>query len=111
MSSNRNLYSVTDQYRTTWYDGDMLHREDGPAIINTDGSKLWYYNDHLHRNDGPASTHPDGDEMWFTHGKLHRLDGPAVIFGGIKEWWINDEQINCSSQEEFEKILKLKIFW
>lgn len=42
---------------------------------------------------------------------VHRLDGPAAIFlNGKLEWWIDGEKINCSSQLEFEKILKLKVF-
>ena len=31
-----------------------LHREDGPAIEDSDGDKYWYLNDKLHREDGPA---------------------------------------------------------
>ena len=27
-----------------WYKDGELHREDGPSIIYTDGSKLWYIN-------------------------------------------------------------------
>lgn len=30
------------------------HRENGPAIIDYDGSEQWYLNDQLHRLDGPA---------------------------------------------------------
>ena len=28
-----------------WYRNDMLHREDGPAVINADGSQEWWVND------------------------------------------------------------------
>jgi hypothetical protein len=43
---------------------------------------------------------------------LHREDGPAVeYFSGDKEWWINGERLNCTSQEEFEKLMKLRVFW
>lgn len=51
---------------------------------------------------------------------LHKEDGPAVIFdkeyiewyGENKkyQWWYMGEQIECSSQEEFERLLKLKAF-
>lgn len=26
-----------------WYVGGILHREDGPAIIHSDGKEFWYY--------------------------------------------------------------------
>ena len=32
-----------------------LHREDGPAVIYTDGSKEWWIRGNLHREDGPAA--------------------------------------------------------
>jgi hypothetical protein len=42
----------------------------------------------------------------------HRLGGPAVeSLNGYKQWWYEGENINCSSQKEFERILKLKLFW
>jgi hypothetical protein len=31
--------------------------------------------------------------------------------GGYKEWYYEGEEINCKSQEEFERIIKLKLFW
>lgn len=47
-----------------------------------------------------------------THPVPHRLDGPAVEFSsGCNIWYVNGERINCSTQEEFERILKLKTFW
>jgi hypothetical protein len=46
------------------------------------------------------------------HEFLHREDGPAIERKtGEKEWWYHGERINCSSQEEFEKWLRLKAFW
>jgi hypothetical protein len=44
--------------------------------------------------------------------KLHRLDGSAIeYYYGHKEWWFKGEYIDCTSQEEFERIIKLKLFW
>jgi len=54
-----------------------------------DGDKFWYFNDELHREDGPAIEEADGTKHWYYHGK--RLD--------------------CSSQMEFERIIKLRAFW
>lgn len=63
------------------------------------------------------------NSIWFytkysIDGKLSRLRGPAVQYGNGKdndvsksEWWINGTQIECSSQEEFEQLLKMKAFW
>jgi hypothetical protein len=27
-----------------WYRNGKVHREDGPAVVNSDGSKEWYQN-------------------------------------------------------------------
>lgn len=50
---------------------------------------LAFKDDLLHRRSGPAVEHPDGTKSWYYYG----------------------EKINCSSQEEFEHLLKLKVFW
>jgi hypothetical protein len=54
---------------------------------------------------------------WFLNGKRHRLKGPAVEWlldegdeGIHNTWYYNGEVIPCKSQEEFERILKLKAF-
>ena len=96
-----------------WNDNDLLHREDGPAVFHPNGVEEWCFNGKYHREGGPALKYFDGTEIWFIHDELHRLDGPAVVDPelGLIEWWINGEQINCSSQEEFEQLLKLKSFW
>jgi len=55
---------------------------------------------------------PGGTRFWYKDLLRHREDGPAVEYpGGYKEWWFNGEEINCSSQEEFLRIMKLKVFW
>jgi hypothetical protein len=41
---------------------------------------------------------------------LHRIDGPTIEWDGKKIWYYHGTKIECSSQEEFEKILKLKAF-
>lgn len=54
----------------------------------------------------------NGSKEWFLDGVLHREDGPAAEFSsGDKFWYYHGEYINCSSQEEFERIIKLKAFW
>jgi hypothetical protein len=72
----------------------------------------YYLNDKLHRLDGPAQIWFDGLKLWYQNGLLHRTDGPAREFrDGYKDWWFEDKQIDCTSQKEFERYLKLKLFW
>ena len=71
-----------------WRKDGVLHREDGPALI-TANSRRWYLHGKCHREDGPAIEWADGDKWWY--------------FDGIR--------ISCSSQQEFERIIRLKAFW
>lgn len=99
-------------FATWWFKDNILHRVDGPAIDYFNGDEEWYYEGKLHRIDGPAylSYNKKYKEWWF-HGDLHRLDGPAIYFSdGQSEWWYRNKSIPCTSQEEFEKFLKLKAF-
>ena len=64
----------------------------------------------------------DSSYMWETYyGKYffedrkspnyHRLDGPAIDENdGYKEWWVFGKKIDVSSQEEFERYIKLMAF-
>jgi hypothetical protein len=56
--------------------------------------------------------YPDGRKIFHHDGKLHRKDGPAVETStGRKYWYYYGEEIKCSSQIEFERLLKMKAFW
>jgi hypothetical protein len=67
---------------------DILHREDGPAVEDTNGHKAWYKEGKRHREDGPAIVYSNGIKEWYKDGKLHREDGPAYIEkGGYSAWW------------------------
>ncbi len=127
----------TDKYEAKcWYKDDELHREDGPAIECLDGTKKWYQNGLLHRENGPAVEWWNKDKFWYKDGMLHREDGPAIESYGSKwnkQWFQNGERhredgpalecyeyniwfyrgkrIECSSTEEFLKIIKLRLFW
>jgi hypothetical protein len=95
-----------------YYLNDKLHRIDGPAKEYVDGEKHWYQYGELHRIDGPAIEYADGTKYWFQNGLRHRLDGPALEWShGHKEWWVEGGFIDCNSQEEFERIIKLRLFW
>ena len=73
---------------------------------------FYYLNNTFHRIDGPAMEYANGDKVWWQNGKLHRLDGPTIeCVNGDKYWYYEGKYIKCNSQEEFEKYLKLKLFW
>lgn len=85
---------------------------DNPTIDSC-GTKIWYNSaGEFHRDNGPAIEYANGDKTWYQNGKLHRLDGPAIEFvNGYKSWSYRGKEVKCSSQENFEKLLKLKLFW
>ena len=56
--------------RTIWLNKEgQLHREDGPAVEHSDGSKEWFLNDKHHREDGPAVEYANGDKEWYINDK------------------------------------------
>lgn len=62
-------YKVTaNEYGTFWTKDGVYHREDGPAMEYTDGTKIWWINGKLHREDGPAFEFPDGTQAWWLDG-------------------------------------------
>ena len=88
------------------------------SIKYTDRNGDVYFRDenHLyHRGDDlPAIELIDGYRAWFWHGERHRTAGPARIYHNRtdeKEWWVNGERIYCKTQEEFEKLMRMKAFW
>ena len=56
------------------------------------GTQIWKDENGLaHRDDGPAVISSNGDRFWYRHGVYHREDGPAVEWAnGDKEWCLND---------------------
>ena len=79
---------------------------------NSFGTKRWYLGNQLHREDGPAIEWNDGSKVWYLHDQRHRLDGPAVYYvNGTKAWWYHGKHIPCYSQEEFERLIKLRTLW
>ena len=94
-----------------YYQDYLLHREDGPAVEYKNGDKEWYQYGKLHRKDGPAIEYVNSTK-WYQNDLLHRDDGPALEFAdGDKYWYYKGQEIYCSSQEEFIRLLKLKSFW
>ena len=58
---------VGDKYEH-WFLNDTIHREDGPAVIDSEGTKQWYRNGLRHREDGPAIEYTDGSNRWYLNG-------------------------------------------
>jgi hypothetical protein len=84
------------------------------SICKTDksGNKRWYLDGKLHREDGPAIDYANGDKVWCLNGQLHREDGPAVKYAdSYKAWYYQDKCLDCQNNEEFFRLLKLKVFW
>ena len=91
--------TVDEQGTIRWYQDDLLHRLEGPAIEYANGSQGWYQNGQLHRLDGPAFEYADVTKYWYQEGKRHRLDGPACEYAdGTKFWYIEGKEL---TEEEF----------
>ena len=72
----------------------------------------WRQNGKRHRVDGPALEWANGDKEWYQNGQCHRVDGPALEYAdGDKSWYIKDKRINCQTQEQFERLIRLMPFW
>ena len=52
-----------------YYLNEILHREDGPAVIWDDDTMFYYVNGKLHREDGPAFIYPDGRIFYYINDK------------------------------------------
>ena len=55
------------EYRKYYYEGDKLHRADGPAVEWANGTKEWWLNGKRHRADGPAVEHWTGRKIGRAH--------------------------------------------
>lgn len=69
-------------------DGEV-HRVDGPALEDKEGTLGWYTHGRLHRVDGPAITASDGRGSWYKDGVLHRTDVCVmehVDSKGVRQW-------------------------
>ena len=66
---------------------DQLHRLDGPAVLDPNGTVQWRQFGHLHRLDGPAYVNAvTGDQHWFLQGveytqpdHAHQVEQLALI--------------------------------
>jgi hypothetical protein len=61
--------------------GQILHNENGPAVVWSDGSCEYYINGFIHNDAGPAIIEKDKNftrKHWYINGVQHRVDGPVV---------------------------------
>lgn len=80
--------------------------------VNPSGTIVWFAkNGIIHREDGPAIKHSNGYCSWYFNGNFHRINGPAIDHATRKYWFFHGKYIDCNSQEEFERLLRLKAFW
>lgn len=64
-----------------------------------------------HREDGPAVIYSNGQQEWWFNGKRHRSDGPAIIGNGFQEWWLNNNRILNSIVEEWLSEFSINPNW
>jgi hypothetical protein len=63
-------------------------------------------------NGGKLIEEDFGNKSWFLNDRYHREDGPAIEDSdGSKEWWVNGERLPCTTQKQFERLMRLKAFW
>jgi hypothetical protein len=84
----------------------------GELLEDSDGNKFYLLNGDLHRINGPAVEWMTGGKAWWVNGKRHRIDGPATEWSsGHKQWCLDGKDIPCTTQKEFEQLMRLKAFW
>ena len=80
--------------------------------IDRYGDKRWYQYSRIHRTNMPAIIYSNGNKEWCRNDLFHRLDGPAIEYiDNQKYWFYENQHIECNSQEEFERLIKLKLLW
>jgi len=76
--------------------------------VYDNGNKSWELpNGKFHREDGPAVEYSNGSKQWWLNGLRHRENGPAVELSSGKEWWLNGK--NYTEQEYKNKMRSRKL--
>jgi hypothetical protein len=76
-------------------------------IVDVYGTIIYYKNNKFHREDGPAVEFSNGSRYWYINGIRHRDDGPAIeLSDGYKEYWLNGEYYkNINSDEQWKSFV------
>ena len=60
----------TNEYGKYWKNSKgQRHREDGPAVEYSNGTRYWYKDGKRHREDGPAVVSSDGSYFYYLEDK------------------------------------------
>jgi len=64
-------------------------------VRETKNGTYWCYKGLIHRENGPAVVESYDWKAWYKHGFRHREDGPAIVFdnGLKKKWFFKRERI------------------
>lgn len=85
---------------------NVLHRDDGPAMIDVFGNEHWFRHGAQHREDGPAVQSKDGYQVWYQQGQCHRVGGPAVHAPACPEcdeYWEHGVRLNEDGSEYYDE--------
>lgn len=65
--------------------------------IDANGHQWWTLNNLMHREDGPAVIYVRGSTRWYWHGHIHRTNGAATYeaFSGTKSYYIMGKHYGC----------------
>jgi len=88
------------------------------GIVTDEYGDYYYENDLLHRLDGPAVEYKDGGKEYWVKGKKHRINGPAIELDDEIKFYYKGYLIDVNSLNDFQiivqnmfKPLELKAFW
>jgi hypothetical protein len=97
---------------------DEAIKEGDGYVYREDGEEYHYNTNHqLHRENAPAiirriNLNPSIHKEYWVSGERHRENGAAIEYAdGLKDWFYRGKHIDCQSQEQFEKIIRIKAFW
>lgn len=80
-------------------------------IQENEGDQYWLIKDKIiHREDGPAIIYSHGTKVWYNKNKKHRLDGPAIESDKKVLYFITEKQFwnhPLVIQHMIDKIIKL----
>lgn len=97
----RIVYDPHRQCTIHYDDNDLIHREDGPALIFDSGTKKWSIHGKLHRLDGPACEWSDGSESWYAND---------YSISQIIKSWAEEMGIDLKNLTEDDKIV-IAMIW
>ena len=110
MSTKSNIVQALNNCGENVWTLTREHCNEPSPFVCSNGHTYWHDNGIITRKDGPAVEHTDGFKMYLVDGKFHRVEGPALLNNsGAKLWYFQDEYIDCTSQEQFETILKSRL--